>query len=630
MSSLMSLMRMEMMTTAIIKANAVAFLGVKDKSKGVFASDYVPVDEVVRRKIVEVSGVEDALLLLKTPGREVSPLREAAFSYYWLSEGDNNTSFFHACATARRWNSDIKILQRPNGDQCTSNPEEIKAIVVNYFSDLFTSRQTLRKEDILPYLNIIPNKVSLQHNEILFAPYMKLPGPSFRLTQIKLQAMMVSQQLSFSTTGRLSNQILFMNAFNFGHFNEANNSTLITLIPIQKGAVKVTDFRPISLIGVMAKVVSKAIVNRLQQFLDEVICPEQCAFLKHRLISDNILIAQELSHFINKSRSQSRIYASLKLDMAKAYDKMEWDFLDLIMKKLGFAELWVDRVLSFVRSARYCIRVNRDISDFFYPTRGLRQGDPLSPYLFIICTEWLSYTLKHYADLGRIEGIQISRRSPSITHLLFADDCLIFMRIHSSTVIAVKNVLQCYETYVVARQLQARSRPVLPEQSDKSQNMQQSDLLKVIVSCWFIWYNKNLALRGKSPFHPRLAYHRRHALLTDYTSNRPGHFLDINMHGLAWKRPPMNVTQINCDGSLCNVTGSGGVGALARDHRGVVLVIRGLHVRSCNDVLDIEGMALKEAFMLDADLRLKNVIFETDCQNLVASINYKTDDMVWH
>ncbi|CAM8996122.1 unnamed protein product [Rhodiola kirilowii] len=331
----------------------------------------------------------------------------AAFSYYWLSEGDNNTSFFHACATARRWNSDIKILQRPNGDQCTSNPEEIKAIVVNYFSDLFTSRQTLRKEDILPYLNIIPNKVSLQHNEILFAPYMKLPGPSFRLTQIKLQAMMVSQQLSFSTTGRLSNQILFMNAFNFGHFNEANNSTLITLIPIQKGAVKVTDFRPISVIGVMAKVVSKAIVNRLQQFLDE---------------------------------------ASLKLDMAKVYDKMEWDFLDLIMKKLGFAELWVDRVLSLVRSARYCIRVNRDISDFFYPTRGLRQGDLLSPYLFIICTEWLSYTLKHYADLGRIEGIQISRRSPSITHLLFADDCLIFMRIHSSTVIAVKNVLQCYES----------------------------------------------------------------------------------------------------------------------------------------------------------------------------------------
>ncbi|KAL9660994.1 hypothetical protein QQ045_025813 [Rhodiola kirilowii] len=140
----------------------------------------------------------------------------------------------------------------------------------------------------------------------------------------------------------------------------------------------------------------------------------------------------------------------------------------------------------------------------------------------------------------------------------------------------------------------------------------------------------NLALRGKSPFHPRLAYHRIHALLTDYTSNRPGHLLDINMHGLAWHRPPMNVTKINYDGSLCNVTGSGGVGVFSRDHRGVVLAIRGLHVRSCNDVLDIEGMALKEAFMLAADLRLNNVIFETDCQNLVASINYKTDDMVWH
>ncbi|KAL9670787.1 hypothetical protein QQ045_008345 [Rhodiola kirilowii] len=114
------------------------------------------------------------------------------------------------------------------------------------------------------------------------------------------------------------------------------------------------------------------------------------------------------------------------------------------------------------------------------------------------------------------------------------------------------------------------------------------------------------------------------------TNPRPGHFFDINMHGVAWHRPPMNVTKIKCDGSLCNVTGSGGVGVVARNHRGVVLAIRGLHVRSCNDVLDIEGMALKEAFMLAADLRLKNVIFETDCQNLVASINYKTDDMVWH
>ncbi|CAM8941916.1 unnamed protein product [Rhodiola kirilowii] len=301
----------------------------------------------------------------------------------WLSEGDDNTRFFHACANARRRSSDIKLLQRSNGEY-TSNPEEVKAIIVNYYRDLFTSRQTLSKEDIQPYLHIIPSKVTSRHNEILLAPYtpVEVTRALFQIDPNKAPG-----YDGFSAAFFQHNWEVIQSDFtreclhflNLSHFNAANNTTLITLIPKQKGASKVTDFRPISLTGVMAEVVSKAITNRLQQILEEVICPEQCAFLKHRLISDNVLIVNEVSHFINKSRSHRRVYASLKLDMAKAYDKIEWDFLELIMKKLGFDEEWVDRVLTYVRSASYCIRVNRDISDFFYPSRGLRQGDPLSP-----------------------------------------------------------------------------------------------------------------------------------------------------------------------------------------------------------------------------------------------------------
>ncbi|KAL9687729.1 hypothetical protein QQ045_032136 [Rhodiola kirilowii] len=367
----------------------------------------------------------------------------------WLSEGDDNTRFFHACANVRRRNSGIKLLQRSNGEY-TSNPAEIKALIVNYYNDLFMSRQTIQKENIQAHLNVIPCKVTSRHNEILLAPYTadEVTRALFQIDPNKAPG-----YDGFSAAFFQHNWEIIQSDFtrecldflNFGQFNAVNNSTLITLIPKLKGASKVTDFRPISLTGVMAKVVSKAISNRLQHILEEIICPEQCAFLKHRLISDNVLIANEVSHFINKSRSQRHVYASLKLDMAKAFDKIEWDFLELMMKKLGFDADWVDRVLTYVHSARYCIRVNEDVSDFFYPSRGLRQGDPLSPYLFIMCTEWISYMLKYYAELGLIEGIQISRRSPPISHLLFADDCLLFMRVHSSTVKAIKYVLQCYE-----------------------------------------------------------------------------------------------------------------------------------------------------------------------------------------
>ncbi|KAL9680638.1 hypothetical protein QQ045_018523 [Rhodiola kirilowii] len=270
----------------------------------------------------------------------------------WLSEGDSNTRFFHAYATVRKRNSDIKMLQGPDG-VLTSHPEEIKQIIVNFYKALFTSKQSIDKMELQPYLSRVPRKVTDDHNRILLAPYTvdEVTKALFQIPPEKapghdgFSAAFFQQNWEVLQSEFTYECLQFLNQ---GVFLAANNTILVTLIPKTKGASKVTEFRPISLTGILAKVVSRAITNRLQRFLSEIICPEQCAFVKDRLITDNILIAHEISHYINKSANQRQVYAALKLDMAKAYDMIEWDFLEMMLLQLGFSEVWVARVLSYV------------------------------------------------------------------------------------------------------------------------------------------------------------------------------------------------------------------------------------------------------------------------------------------
>ncbi|KAL9690225.1 hypothetical protein QQ045_010622 [Rhodiola kirilowii] len=128
---------------------------------------------------------------------------------------------------------------------------------------------------------------------------------------------------------------------NDGFLNSEANVTLLTLIPKVKGATKVSEFRPISLIGTKMKVISKVIVNRLQQILNEVVSPEQCAFVPTRLLTDNLLISHEIIHYIRGvTTGRRRAHGSLKLDIAKAYDTVDWVFLENVLLKLGFTEVW--------------------------------------------------------------------------------------------------------------------------------------------------------------------------------------------------------------------------------------------------------------------------------------------------
>ena len=138
-------------------------------------------------------------------------------------------------------------------------------------------------------------------------------------------------------------------------------------------------------------------------------------------------------------------YMALKLDMSKAYNRVEWYYLEGIMRKMGFRERWINLVMGCVKTVSYSVLVNGEPCGTIFPTRGIRQGDPLSPFLFLLCTEGLNGLIKK-ADLqGDIHGYSLCRRGPKLTHLLFADDSLIFCRATLEECNKVMDILRVYE-----------------------------------------------------------------------------------------------------------------------------------------------------------------------------------------
>ena len=207
-----------------------------------------------------------------------------------------------------------------------------------------------------------------------------------------------------------------------------------------------TDFRPISLCNVAYKIASKTIANRLKQVLPQLVCENQSAFVAERLITDNVLVASETMFHTSHKRKGLVGEMALKLDMSKAYDRVEWNCLKRIMQKMGFAEKWVTLVMQCLSTVTYAIKINGVPRGHIIPSRGLRQGDPLSPYLFLLCAEGLSAMLHQAVQEKRLRGVSVCRRGPKISHLFFADDSLIFGRATKVEGLEILRILKVYES----------------------------------------------------------------------------------------------------------------------------------------------------------------------------------------
>ena len=223
------------------------------------------------------------------------------------------------------------------------------------------------------------------------------------------------------------------------------NDTFIVLIPKLKNPERLADLRPIALCNVIYKIMAKAVANRLKTILLMIISDSQSAFIQGRLITDNIVVAFEIGHFLKRKRQGRTGMATLKIDMLKAYDRLEWKFLEHMMHALGFADSWVNLIILCVATVEYKIIQERHEIGPIIPERGLRQGNPLSPYIFIICAEGLSVLLQDYEARGRIHGYKMARTALSISHLFFADDSFLFFKATMQESGKIKECIKLYE-----------------------------------------------------------------------------------------------------------------------------------------------------------------------------------------
>jgi hypothetical protein len=163
------------------------------------------------------------------------------------------------------------------------------------------------------------------------------------------------------------------------------------------------------------------------------------------MITDNALIAFECIHAIKGNSDARGEFCAYKLDLSKAYDRVDWDFLNKVLLKLGFQSAWVQWIMSCVTSVRYSVRFNGVVSAPFSPSRGLRQGDPLSPYLFLFVADGLSKIISKKVETHALQELRICRGAPGVSHLLFADDTLLFFKANAAQASVIKEVINIYE-----------------------------------------------------------------------------------------------------------------------------------------------------------------------------------------
>uniref|UniRef100_A0A803QQI1 Reverse transcriptase domain-containing protein n=1 Tax=Cannabis sativa TaxID=3483 RepID=A0A803QQI1_CANSA len=371
-----------------------------------------------KRDAQSVSRYEEVKVLLANVLDQRETFWRQRSKQLWLKDGDRNSKYFHLMASKRKRHNMISKLKNEQGVY-TDWDHSLAEVIVNYFNNLFSASSVSFTEVI----GCVNRMVSDSSNEDLLQPIVE---EEVRKAIFKMHP---DKSLVFIT----------------GEFEMGCGDANVVLIPKNKKPASMKDLRPISLCNLLYKVITKVMANHMKPLMDGIISASQSAFIPGRLISDNVMASFEVLHYLKRKRARKTGFMALKLDMSKAYDRIEWQFLEAILQKIGFSSPWLNLVMKCVSSAKYTIVDGPHEIGLLLPSRGICQGDPLLPYLFILCAEGLSALLQKYEHSGWIHGCKVANGAPRVSHMLFADDNYLYCKATVTEAVHIQNILHSFE-----------------------------------------------------------------------------------------------------------------------------------------------------------------------------------------
>ncbi|CAN1177927.1 LINE-1 retrotransposable element ORF2 protein [Linum perenne] len=365
----------------------------------------------VRAKLESVLWQEESLWLQKSRAK-------------WVTDGDRNTKLFHLSTLRRRAFNRINRLRNADGVWVESQPE-LLSLAMSYYKEFYTSSGN-PAANLQGFSAKIPADASDDLGKDITAEEVALAIKSIGALKApgKDGFCPIFFQRCWQTVGPDFCSFI-SNCFRRPELIAGINETLITLIPKIHGPITMSDFRPISLCNVGYKSLTKCIANRLKGFMGGLTHPSQTSFVPGRHITDNILIVQEVVHSLSRRKGKNASMV-IKVDLSKAYDKIEWSFVRDTLEHVDLPHNLIEVIMKCVSSPTFQILWNGCCSDSFSPTRGLRQGCPLSPYLFTLCMERLSRMISEAVISGTWKPVKLVRNGVPLSHVFFADD-LVFM-----------------------------------------------------------------------------------------------------------------------------------------------------------------------------------------------------------
>lgn len=341
---------------------------------------------------------------------------------HWDTQGDRNTTFFHMAVQKRKRRNRIVSIWNIHGHDLF-DPEDIASEFVQYFKSIFCSSTTNNGRPILnttlpqdseDYTNSVPGKQELWG---ILKEMRKNASPGHDGFNVAFYTS-AWDWIGVDVTNVVRN--FYTTAVLPPHFND----THIALIPKKLACHLPSDFRPISLCNVVYKIIAKSLENKLKQHLPDYIHPLQQASIKGRSIGNNIIIAQEIAHSFSLSSWKSLDFI-LKIDLAKAFDRIEWHFIVSALTRKGLHDHFIKLVFACISLPIFSVIINDQSFAKFRSSRGIRQGCPLSPHLFVFAVNELALSLQDALQANHLTGISLGPNCPGIHSLMFADDLIV-------------------------------------------------------------------------------------------------------------------------------------------------------------------------------------------------------------